>query len=122
MQRHPPRTAQQPLGLEHRPLWVQALRIRQQCVRLLAPPTLCGTVGGVPHSGLASHDRCKKYIVDTAKGFKKAKQWAAARDYAAGMLPIAQDMVQFDCPGDCKARDGAIGALTALRDEADSKL
>ena len=65
---------------------------------------------------------CKKYIVDHAKVFKSAKQWPAALEYATAMLPVARDMVDFDLPEDCKARDAAISTLTALKAEAEVKL
>ena len=65
---------------------------------------------------------CKKYIVDHAKTFKAAKQWQAAREYATRMMPVARGMVDFDRPEDCKARNGAIDTLTALKAEAETKL
>ena len=41
----------------------------------------------------SANNACKKFITDHAKTFRTAKQWAAARDYAAVMLPVARDMV-----------------------------
>ena len=70
----------------------------------------------------SANNACKKYIVDHAKVFKTAKQWASALEYANAMLPVARDMVHFDLPGDCKARDAAISTLTALKAEAEKKL
>ena len=70
----------------------------------------------------SANNACKKYIVDHAKVFKTAKQWASALEYANAMLPVARDMVHFDLPGDCKARDAAISTLTALKAEAEGKL
>jgi hypothetical protein len=69
----------------------------------------------------SANNACKKFICDHAKSFKAAKQWPASRDYAEGMLDIANGMVHFNCPDDNKARDAAIGALTALHEEAVSK-
>lgn len=70
----------------------------------------------------SANNACKKYIVDHAKVFKTAKQWASALEYANAMLPVARDMVHFDLPDDCKARDAAISTLTALKAEAEGKL
>ena len=70
----------------------------------------------------SANNACKKYIVDHAKVFKAAKQWASALEYANAMLPVARDMVHFDLPDDCKARDAAISTLTALKAEAEGKL
>jgi alkaline phosphatase D len=38
------------------------------------------------------------------------------------MLPVAEGMVDFDLPEDCKARNAAIDQLTALMTEAESRL
>jgi hypothetical protein len=70
----------------------------------------------------SANNACKKYIVDNAKLFKSAKQWQAAREYAVAMLPVARGMVEFQVPGDCKARNSAIDNLTSLKAEAESKL
>ena len=70
----------------------------------------------------SANNACKKYIVDNAKVFKSAKQWQAALEYAMAMLPVAEGMVDFDLPEDCKARNAAIDQLTALMTEAESRL
>ena len=70
----------------------------------------------------SANNACKKYIVDNAKVFKSAKQWQAALEYAMAMLPVAQGMVDFDLPEDCKARNAAIDQLTSLMTEAESRL
>lgn len=70
----------------------------------------------------SANNAAKKYIVDHAKVFKTAKQWQAAREYCIAMLPVARNMVDFDCVDDRKAKNATIETLQKLKIEAESKL
>jgi hypothetical protein len=60
----------------------------------------------------------KRKLLEGAKQFKGAKQWSTAKEYAERALPIARDMVEFDCAGDNGARDSVIAELQKLQQEA----
>lgn len=68
----------------------------------------------------SANNACKKYIVDHAGVFKKAKQWPAAHEFAVAMLKI--NMIDFDVPEDNAARNKVKEVLSALKAEAESKV
>uniref|UniRef100_A0A7S3FDN9 Uncharacterized protein n=1 Tax=Haptolina ericina TaxID=156174 RepID=A0A7S3FDN9_9EUKA len=64
----------------------------------------------------------KRKLLEGAKQFKGAKQWSTAKEYSERALPIARDMVVFDCVDDNGARNTVISELQKLQQEAEAQM
>lgn len=72
--------------------------------------------------GRFTHGACPAYLLQGAKQFKGAKQWSTAKEYSERALPIARDMVVFDCVDDNGARNTVISELQKLQQEAEAQM
>eukprot|EP00944_MAST-04C_sp_MAST-4C-sp1_P014673 g14673.t1 len=70
----------------------------------------------------SANNAAKKYILDNAKVLKKSKQWTAVKEYATGMIPIAESMVEFDDEKNNAARNKVKETLVKMQKEANKKL
>ena len=70
----------------------------------------------------SANNAAKKYILDNANVFKKSKQWTAVKEYATGMIPIAESMVEFDNDKNNAARNKVKETLVKMQKDANKKL
>ena len=66
----------------------------------------------------SANKAAEKAFKDAVATYRKAKHWPTAAAFADRALPIARDMVRFDCPQHNGTRYAVMCALTKLKQDA----